>query len=423
MTSSILLDTLKTDLDQSYRTQLDSDPEFYKAASKYLQDLLVNDELLSTDAFTTTTTTTPKRPTRTIVEEIAELDSARHNISLQLSSLANANRDLILDVNSDLDEVQRKFATEYQQCIDSILKNLDSAPSVHHNRNHHHHRQNQNHHDKTQQSHQRLLDSIKQGNMILSNMDSVLDILELPTLCKLCILQGNYQESLDISIFAKSLTIRFPKLQIFKAISIQVQAELQVMLKGLIKLLNTDLRQNHILKIFQILNKLESVDDKSLQRIYLNSRFKFILDEISSLTPILKFNKLTYLKRYVEIYREHVYAALSMYHTIFKEEENLLLLNQFITTLGENLCREFIKYLPAIKSQQQQQQQHGSIESEMELKNSIDGLLLQLIYLSKSLSSFQFEFEPIFLLQLCYKNEIFTEKEWVENMSKVKKHR
>ena len=256
-------------------------------------------------------------------------------------------------------------------------------------------------------------------------MDFILDILELPTLCKLCILQGNYQESLEISMYAKSLIIRFPNLQIFKTIAEQIDNELHLMLKGLIKLLNTDLRQNHILKIFQILNKLDTISGKVLHRIYLNSRFKFITNEISSIKPILKFNKLTYLKRYVEIYREHLYASLSMYNTIFKEEVDLILLNEFVTSLGYALCDEFVKYLPAIKSQVigPSDGNEASIEAQLELNNAIDGLLLQLIYLSKSLSNFQFDFEPILLSQLCYKHELFTEKSWVDNLNKVKKHR
>ncbi|KAI5962711.1 hypothetical protein KGF57_001445 [Candida theae] len=414
--SSILLDSLKDDLDDVHRNTLEkTDTELYKSSQKFLEDLLINDELLSTDQFTTTTTTTPssnnKPHAKNVTQEIAELDLQQHQINKQLSSLTDSHKDLIIDVNHDLNEINNSLTNDYQKAVSALKRNISFDSKLH--VSDHHYKSNQ--------------------NSILSNIDTVLDILELPTLCRLCILQGNYQESLEISILIKSLIIRFPKLSIFKIVSDQIELELQHMLKGLIKLLNTNLKQNHILKIFQILNKLETVDNNSLHRVYLNSRFKFIINEIASLTPILKFNKLTYLKRYVEVYREHIYASIHVYYTIFQNEVDKLLLNQFITTLAMNLCREFTLYLPHIVPPRftgstdptgpTSSTTHESIESEIELKNAIDGLILQLIYLCKSLSSYQFEFEPIILSELCYKHSLIQENDWIRNLSKIKKHK
>ena len=109
----------------------------------------------------------------------------------------------------------------------------------------------------------------------------------------------NYQESLEISTYIQSLMIRYPKIILFKTINEQIDYELKVMIKGLIKLLNTNLNKNHILKIFQIyINYLIiiiiiiiiimitienwDIDNESiLITIFLNSRFKFIINEIS----------------------------------------------------------------------------------------------------------------------------------------------
>lgn len=387
--SLILLDSLKNDLNEAHRNALNFDTKLHQLSEKYLEDLLINDELLSTDQFTTTATNS-----KNITQEIAELDLQQHQINKQLSSLTDSHKDLIIDVNYDLNEINQNLTNDYAKAVAALKKSINIDSKFH------------------PTDYKSLRDSI------LSNIDTILDILELPTLCRLCILQGNYQESLEISIFIKSLIIRFPKLQLFRTISNQIESELKVMLKGLLKLLNTNLKQNHILKIFQILSKLESVDHKSLHRIYLNSRFKFIINEISSLQPILKFNKLTYLKRFVEVYREHIYSSIHIYYTIFKNEIDKLLLNQFITTLATNLCREFVSYMPYIAPVS-----HDSIESELELKNSIDGLILQLIYLCKSLSTYQFEFESIILSELCYKNELILELDWIRNLSKIKKHK
>lgn len=412
--SLLLLDSLKDGLDDQYVHLLDQNPEFYKDAEDYLLELLINDDLLSTDPFTTSTTPSTIEDSasskKTLTEEIAELDLSQYQINTKLSSLTNSNRDLIIDISNDLQFVNHQLSNEYQQYSDNLLKILGNELKI-----------------EPIVSQFNIKSNILINNTILYKIDSVLDILELPTLCKLCILQGNYQESLEISIYIQSLMIRYPKISLFKQIHQKIDHELKVMIKGLIKLLNTNLKQNHILKIFQILNKLfdnnngnDLNNDLVLIKIFLNSRYKFIINEVGSLKPLIKFNKLTYLKRFIEIYREFIFNSLSIYHIIFKNNQQVVLINQFIRSLIGLLCNEFKLYLPDIKAQNTD----DSYESEIDLASSIDGLILQLIYLCRSLSNFNLDFEPIILLELVTSNNLISESDWLRNLSKVKiKHR
>ena len=412
--SLLLLDSLKDGLDDQYVHLLDQNPEFYKDAEDYLLELLINDDLLSTDPFTTSTTPSTIEDSasskKTLTEEIAELDLSQYQINTKLSSLTNSNRDLIIDISNDLQFVNHQLSNEYQQYSDNLLKILGNELKI-----------------EPIVSQFNIKSNISINNTILYKIDSVLDILELPTLCKLCILQGNYQESLEISIYIQSLMIRYPKISLFKQIHQKIDYELKVMIKGLIKLLNTNLKQNHILKIFQILNKLfdnnngnDLNNDLVLIKIFLNSRYKFIINEVGSLKPLIKFNKLTYLKRFIEIYREFIFNSLSIYHIIFKNNQQVVLINQFIRSLIGLLCNEFKLYLPDIKAQNTD----DSYESEIDLASSIDGLILQLIYLCRSLSNFNLDFEPIILLELVTSNNLISESDWLRNLSKVKiKHR
>ena len=247
---------------------------------------------------------------------------SQHEINNKLSTITNSNRDLIIDISNDLQFINHQITKEYNQNTENLVKSITGDFRI----------------DSSTSNYFNLKTNISINNTILNNIDSVLDILELPTLCKLCILQGNYQESLEISTYIQSLMIRYPKIILFKTINEQIDYELKVMIKGLIKLLNTNLKQNHILKIFQILHKLFDnnnnnnnnnndnnyenwdIDNESiLITIFLNSRFKFIINEISSLKPLIKFNKLTYLKRYIEIYREFMFNSLSIYNIILKQ--------------------------------------------------------------------------------------------------------
>lgn len=401
---SILLDTLSKNIDLEVLGYLNADENLRSNVEDYLLELLVNDDLLSTETFTTTSTSK-----RTLIEEIAELDLQLREINTKLALITNANRDLIIDINDDLHKVEETVSNEYGVQLEVMLKEIKNNHSL--------------------QVNEKLTNTINVNNSILTNIDSILDLLELPTLCRLCILQGNYQELLEISHLAKSLVIRYPKVSIFASINAQVEIELKLMVKGLVKLLNTNLKQNHIFKIFQILNKLETPQkEKSqatrnensqkvqyLKSIYLNSRYKFILDEISHLNPFIKFNKLTYLKRFIEIYREYMFNSLSMYHSIFSKqnEEDIILVNEFIVSLTNTLIEEMKKYLPEL----------GTDEDEIDSQAQKDGLILQLIYLCKSLTKFQVDFESVLISELVYVENLVSEDDWVRNLSKVKKFR
>ncbi|RLV91994.1 Conserved oligomeric Golgi complex subunit 8 [Spathaspora sp. JA1] len=396
---SILLDTLKSGLDPQYQQLLDSNPELSTKSQEFLERLLINDDLLSTDTFmaSSVNTTNDNSPTsrKTLIEEIAELDSTHRAINLKLSQITDSNRDLIIDINNDLHTVVHdQLLDSYPAKLDSISKLLESDVLVH----------------------THTTSSI--NTLVLDKIDSILDILELPTLCKICILQGNYQEALEISMLIQTLIIRFPKLLIFTQIHQQIELELKSMVKGLLKLLTTDLKQNNIIKIFQILNKLDLltgtnnliVNDetnektKLLKIIYLNSRYKFITNQVNSLDPLIKFNKLTYLKRFIETYREYIFNSLSIFTTIFKQQqdENNLLINQFIQSLTELLIQQLHTHLKDID------------------QNQVNGIILQIIYLCKSLAGFSMDFESMIVYELCFKLKLIGEEDWNGNLKKVK---
>lgn len=438
--SGILLDKLVEDLDPSLKEYLESKPELRQVSEQYLMDLLINDDLLSTDTYTTTSkdskmeNNNAEDQSKTLTEEIAELELKHREIKMQLASITNKNRDLIIDISNDLTSIREDVNSGFDKEINSMIKLLDTEGSSS---------------SKFEiPLNEKLNNSMITYNSILSNIDSVLDLLELPTLCKVCILQGNYQESLEISILVQTLLIRFPNLAIFQKIQYRVEQELKLMVRGLIKLLNTNLKQNNILKIFQILNKLDLLNyntssaisssvssatnrnmqkDKFLKVIYLNARFKFIINELSNLAPLLKFNKLTYLKRYIEIYREFIFNSLSIYYAIFdlsssandkniKNMEDTLLINQFIKNLASLLAEELTKYLLEIISLKDS----DSIDKQTQK----DGLILQIIYLCQSLAKYNVDFESLIVWELCYReNASLSEDDWSRNIAKVKKFR
>lgn len=423
---SLLLETLTENLDPSLANHLATNKSLSQVADSYLQDLLINDQLLSTDTFTTTSELDALGgQKKTLTEEIAELDLQLRQIDLQLAALTNSNRDLIVDVSQDLKSATNKIEVRLEKEMSGMIHSLKDS-----------------HIRIDAKSAEKHTASITLNNAVLSNIDSVLDILELPTLCRLCIMQGNYQEALEISTLVKMLIIKFPKLATFHKIQLQIEKELQLMVRGLIKLLNTNLKQSNILKIFQILNRPDLVQgstsssslasdpkamarlrEKSLKIIYLNSRFKFISNEAATLKPLLKLKKMTYLKRYIEVFREYIFNSLSIYLAIFlttslssTNDEDKLLINTYIRNLVSLIVDELRLHFPVAGT--------GAAEDDLDDASRRDGVVLQIIYLCKSLDKYGVNFESAITWELCMKDPVvITEEEWTRNLTKVKKFR
>lgn len=436
--SEILLETLIKDLNEEQIKYLNSKSEVRQSCNEYLHDLFSNHDLLSIDSYTTTTVKDKKE--QTLAEEIAELGLSQRKLGQILGDLSNKNRNLIIQLRRNLSLVNDTICSQIEREINTTGKII--TQELHTKSEHHSSNIFQN------LSGDGVRKSISTNKLILCNVDSVLDFLELPALCKFCVLQGNYQEALEVSILAEGLLLRFPKFEIFRKIYEQTQNEIALMMKRLIKLLNADLKQHTISKIFQTLNRLEFfasdtsnssevfsiVDssqsrpqkDKFLKLAFLNGRFKFITSEVENLSPFLKFNKVTYLKRYIEIYREHIFGSLSIYHSLFAtpvvslkhQEVNSIdqyLTSEFVRKLATLLSDDLVKLLPQIRNNQ-----HDSLDSRIQ----VDGLVLQIIYLCKSLLKYNQDFENILLGRLVYANEpILAEKEWLTNLGKVKKIR
>lgn len=425
----ILIDTLVLGLDPALQQKITDDPEIREESKKYLQEMLLNTELLSTETYTTNTSTSESSDRkRTLTEEIAELDEDQRKLGLKLISITNEKQDMIIDVSNDISSIRKRLDKDFNEVTNSMINTIGMSDS------------NNSHRFEVQRN-EKLNSSIKSDSTILSNIDSVLDILELPTICRLCILQGNYQEALEVSMLVQSFTIRFPKISILNKILQQVQVELKQMVKGLVRLLNTNLKQNQIVKIFQILRRLDvlngdiigisetygkvldgGVKDKFLKLIFLNSRYKFIYSEIQNLQPLLLYSSLTYVKRVIQVFREHLFSSLTIYSTIF---DSLLNLEKNLQFENDTIVSEFIQNIVLLLIEKIKIYFNDTVDTVDDVvKSQKDGIMLQLLYLCKSLSKFGFDFETIIIHELCYgKDNVISEEEWLHNLAKLKKLR
>lgn len=426
--AALLVDSLKDLLDPALVESLSSNETLRQEAEEYLNGLLSNDQLFSTEQFTAATSTTSDSRPVTLVEEIAELDQALRQIDLKLADKAAENRELIVEVSADLANVASQFEFRLKNEAQAILSGLRDVGSDNKSTS----KSSLKLHFNGPQDH-----SISSSSSLLLKMDSVLDVLELPTLCRLCIMQGNYHEALEVAMLVKMHVIKLPNLSTFKVLEKKIDVELRSMVRGLVKLLNTNLKQSNILKIFQILNRPDLIAiaaqnsdnaasispelrERALKIIYLNSRFRFITTETSTLKPLLKLKKLTYLKRFIEVYREHLFNSLSIYHAIFRTtkidtdaDKDQFLLHSYVKSLVKLLLLELRAHLPS-----------NTDEDDFDFRSQRDGVILQLIYLCKSLDKYKLDFESTVTLDLCCSEPVLvSEEDWSRNLSKVKKFR
>ncbi|ODV95538.1 hypothetical protein PACTADRAFT_50248 [Pachysolen tannophilus NRRL Y-2460] len=277
-----------------------------------------------------------------------------------------------------------------------------------------------------------LSDGVSNGNnngsnmslsVLLKNMDSIMDILELPSLTSACVKAGHYSESLEIAAHSRRLSIRYSDIKLITKIEQDINAEISSMIVGLIRLLKTDLKQSSILKIMSYLKRInpfhnESNDnnnDKELKLIFLQSRFFYIMNELNVLKPLKQSNSIEkYLKRCIEVIREYGFSTIITYENIFTiNNENALIIGStdfknflkiFITSIINELIKILKENLPILDKDK---------EKEKEKDNSIkENLLLQLLYCCNSLSRVGFDFS-VLILENLLDNNIITKSEWL----------
>lgn len=379
---SLLVDSLVPLLDAASQAAL-LRPGARRAAEEYLS-LLVNEQL-STESFTALGLSR----LRTLTEEIAELDAALRQLELRLAAATSANRALVVGAAQALALVHLALALATARDVALLQHTLRETPLL-----------------ALRHAH-----SAATSTTALVHADATLDLLELPTLCRLCVAQGRYQEALEVAASVKVLGARL-QMAAFRAMQRRVAAELAAMGRALVRSLHTNLKQAAVLRVFALLSHpdMPRAGSAPLNAVYLASRFKFIADEVRTLEPLLRLRKHTYLKRLVEVYREHLFNLLHMHGALFPNPttHDRLLLRHFVASLARLLADAVAAHMP----------EQGP---DPEAQSQRDGVVLLLVYLARSLTRFHLDFECALARALC--GGAVSETEWTRNAARVKKFR
>ncbi|KAH7030804.1 mitochondrial carrier domain-containing protein [Microdochium trichocladiopsis] len=296
-----------------------------------------------------------------------------------------------------------------------------------------------------------ILNARKKALLLASNVERLVDVLDLPTLLATAISSGsatpaaNYSSALDLNGHIRRLQALYPDSPLVSSVSGQAEDAMQAMAKNLIASLRAPgLKLAAALRAISWLRRVVPELDKTsagghgggLGALFLACRLSTLLTMLGALEPLreladqekLRQQQQTsagaawsggqqterYLKRYIEIFREQSFAIVSMFRSIFpapsqgpeetSDAEELQALPSAIATfplhLIEMLMETLRVYLPTVKDQP-----------------SRDSLLTQVLYCAGSLGRLGGDFS---LLLASIDVGETAEDEWVEV---VKRHR
>ncbi|CAG8616964.1 12789_t:CDS:2 [Rhizophagus irregularis] len=156
-------------------------------------------------------------------------------------------------------------------------------------------------------------------NTILEHHDNLLEILEIPQLMDTCVRNGLYSEVMDLSQHVARLVSKHSNIPLIQQIEQDVKQTMQLMLSKLISLLREQIKLPSCLKVIGYLRRMEAFDEAELRLVFLLSRDAYLQSLIHTIDKERK-DPVHYLKKWIDIFREHFFDIVTQYRTIFADD-------------------------------------------------------------------------------------------------------
>jgi len=175
----------------------------------------------------------------------------------------------------------------------------------------------------------------------------LLDVLEIPQLMETCVRNGYYQEALELSSHVSNLREKHQAI-IVDDVADEANGILQLMTAQLLGVLREPVKLPALIKAVGYLRKLQDLGDIQLGLAFLSSRLhnyraRLVEIEMDRAEPV------RYLRRYIDLFREHVFDIISQYTTIFSGVTGDQLAT-FVNLCVDDLVQLVHRYIPRIAS-------------------------------------------------------------------------
>lgn len=249
---------------------------------------------------------------------------------------------------------------------------------------------------------QAIAASRKDAALLNRNERRLQDLLDMPGLIRTCVMSGYYSEATDLSLHLSRVQARHPTSILLKRLLEETSEYMQRMALQLLSLLNTPLKLAMALKVVGFLRRTGSFEENELRFLFLKGRYDNLIDTWHGLEN-LRPEPEKYVKKYVEVFREQVFAIITQYTSIFATTSDATEIEDDGDAFRHNLLpyfsqRVILNLTSTIKSQ-------ITLITSQTTKNT---LLTQLLYTSQSMARVGCEFIGLVL-------EVFgDEKEWAD---------
>ncbi|GMM30079.1 hypothetical protein DAMA08_028240 [Martiniozyma asiatica (nom. inval.)] len=244
-----------------------------------------------------------------LTEQIAELSASSANLARRITAITCAQSKDLIEINDTIKNISMDIPLPLQPT--SIAKPTPHRPQSY-----------------------------------LTQFATIDPILNLPHLAHVTSKNSQHNTTIHLSHLATNLLNNLPT-PLTKEINKATLASIGSMISSLIRLLHTDIKQAHILKIMGILKKIAN----PLDHLYLNARFSFIKSEVGILRPLFDEGLVDkYLRRVVEVFREHTFQTIMTYHSIFQGEKRLIA--KFVNALVAHLRDIVVESWPLVEAKE-----------------------------------------------------------------------
>ncbi|KAK4690026.1 conserved oligomeric Golgi complex subunit 8, partial [Tremellales sp. Uapishka_1] len=188
--------------------------------------------------------------------------------------------------------------------------------------------------------------------LVQEHQDKLLDLLEIPQLMDTCVRNGYYHEAMELAAHTETLVKRYGSIPLVEDVAKEVEGVLHLMLSQLLTLLRQPVKLPTLVKAVGFLRRLGSIDEPELGLAFLASRLVNFRAQLVQIERD-RAEPIRYVRKYVDLFREHVYDIISQFSAIFLDSssgEQVAHLTSFAHQCVTDLIELVGSYIPRIAS-------------------------------------------------------------------------
>ncbi|ORX60173.1 Dor1-domain-containing protein [Piromyces finnis] len=184
-----------------------------------------------------------------------------------------------------------------------------------------------------------FVDDKNRIKLILNHHSKIVEILEIPQLLDTFIRNGYYDEAMELKNHSKKILSSHTDSNLLQKILKEVEETSALMITQLIQLLRCNIKLSLCIRIINYLRKMDLFKPHELPIIFLQQRDIYLKTLISEI-KVKDYSPDEYLRKYIDILREHFIEIINQYIEIFINNSNIFVNTNEIANNNTNKSEE-----------------------------------------------------------------------------------